>query len=226
MTLSKTRLNKKHKQIIASTLIGTTLITQTGLNIKQHNTILDITDTNNKLDSNNKDLSKELNNAKTAIKEQNILLVDLESKVNKQAQELLKLEQDKHELNSIIKELKSNNTNSVSRGSVSRTNTTGTPIQMTLTFYGEGAEENGGYAGIDCNGNALIAGTVASNVHKQGTQFKYNNQIFTVRDKGGSNFNSYNRLDVFVPRNKGESKQAYDKRISNYGKKTITMYQL
>lgn len=99
-------------------------------------------------------------------------------------------------------------------------------ITMTLTFYGDFAHENGGHQGIDAQGNKLIAGTVASNVYPMGTQFEYNGKIFTVRDRGGSNFNNYNRLDVFVPRNNGESDTEYANRISHYGKKTVVMYKL
>lgn len=101
----------------------------------------------------------------------------------------------------------------------------GTPVTITMTFYGDFAHENGGYEGIDCNGNKLVAGTVASNYYPQGTQFEFNGQIYTVRDRGGSNFNGANRLDVFVPRLKNESDSAYSKRIRQYGRKTVTMYK-
>ena len=101
----------------------------------------------------------------------------------------------------------------------------GTPVKMTMTFYGDFAHENGGYAGIDCNGDKLVAGTVASNYYSQGTQFEFNGQIFTVRDRGSSSFNSANRLDVFVPRLKNESDSSYSKRIREYGRKTVTMYR-
>lgn len=101
----------------------------------------------------------------------------------------------------------------------------GTPVKMTMTFYGDFAHENGGYAGIDCNGNKLVAGTVASNYYPQGTQFEFNGQIFTVRDRGSSSFNSANRLDVFVPRFKNESDSSYSKRIREYGRRTVTMYR-
>lgn len=101
----------------------------------------------------------------------------------------------------------------------------GTLVKMTMTFYGDFAHENGGYAGIDCNGNKLVAGTVASNYYPQGTQFEFNGQIFTVRDRGSSSFNSANRLDVFVPRLKNESDSSYSKRIREYGRRTVTMYR-
>ena len=101
----------------------------------------------------------------------------------------------------------------------------GTPVKMTMTFYGDFAHENGGYAGIDCNGNKLVAGTVASNYYPQGTQFEFNGQIFTVRDRGGSNFNNPNRLDVVVPRLNNESDSDYTKRIRHYGVKKVVMYK-
>ena len=105
------------------------------------------------------------------------------------------------------------------------TRSVGTPVKMTMTFYGDFAHENGGYAGIDCHGNKLVAGTVASNYYPQGTQFEFNGQIFTVRDRGSSSFNSANRLDVFVPRLKNESDSSYSKRIREYGRRTVTMYK-
>ena len=101
----------------------------------------------------------------------------------------------------------------------------GTPVKITMTFYGDFAHENGGYAGIDCNGDKLVLGTVASNYYPQGTQFEFNGQVFTVRDRGGSNFNSPNRLDVFVPRLKNESNRDYSNRIKEYGRRTVTMYK-
>lgn len=101
-------------------------------------------------------------------------------------------------------------------------------VDITMTFYGEGAEENGGYAGITCNGDKLVDGIVASNVWPQGTKFYCveENKIYTVSDRGGSNFNSYNRLDVFVPRYSGESKSEYDSRISRMGRKPVTMLRI
>lgn len=112
---------------------------------------------------------------------------------------------------------------SISRGGARQV---GTPIELTLTFYGDGAEENGGYAGINAYGDKLTAGTVASNVYPKGTQFRLSNgQVLTVQDRGGSNFNSYNRLDVFVPRLKGESDAQYEKRIASYGVKKVKAYK-
>ena len=101
-------------------------------------------------------------------------------------------------------------------------------VDITMTFYGEGAEENGGYAGITCNGDKLVDGIVASNVWPQGTKFYCveENKIYTVSDRGGSNFDSYNRLDVFVPRYSGESKSEYDSRISKMGRKPVTMLKI
>lgn len=102
----------------------------------------------------------------------------------------------------------------------------GTPIQMTITFYGDGADENGGYAGITATGAKLQDGMVASNYYAFGTKFKLNGKVYTVSDRGGSSFNSPNKLDVFIPRRAGESTSAYKARIRKYGKRTVTMYKL
>lgn len=114
-------------------------------------------------------------------------------------------------------------TQSVSRGRSVR----GTAITMTLTFYGDGANENGGYAGMNAYSQKLTAGTVASNVYPRGTKFSTpDGRILTVNDTGGKAFKNYNRLDVFLPRKPGESNIAYKKRISNLGKRTVTLYKL
>ena len=100
-----------------------------------------------------------------------------------------------------------------------------TPYELDKKFSDESIYENGGYAGRDAQGNKLVGGTVASNVYPFGTTFVFEGRTFTVRDRGGSNFNSYNRLDVFVPRLQGESNAAYKARISHYGVRTVTMYK-
>lgn len=110
----------------------------------------------------------------------------------------------------------------ISRGATSR----GTPITLKLSFYGDGADENGGYAGMDAQSGKLRAGTVASNVYPFGTQFYINGQIFTVRDRGGSHFDSPDRIDVFVPRRNGETKEEYKRRIREYGRKEVKATKL
>ena len=48
-------------------------------------------------------------------------------------------------------------------------------------------------------------------------------KIFTVADKGGSHFNSYNRVDCYILRQIEESDYQYYKRVNNMGHKTITV---
>ena len=118
------------------------------------------------------------------------------------------------------------NTTSTNTNKVNSTNKKGTPVSMTLTFYGDGADENGGYAGITASGQKLRDGMVASNYYPFGTKFELNGKIYTVSDRGGSGFNGPNNLDVFVPRRAGESTVAYKVRIMKYGKRKVTMYKL
>ena len=176
----------------------------------------DLTSTKEQVEELNKNKMKQIekiNELTNELKESNKINIELE-KVNDDLVDKVK---------SLEKELKAKEypTQFVK----SRSTMQGTPVEITMTFYGDFAHENGGYAGIDCNGNKLVAGTVASNYYPQGTQFEFNGQVFTVRDRGGSNFNSANRLDVFVPRLKNESDSSYSKRIRHYGRKTVTMYK-
>lgn len=219
----------KKKQIsylLVAALAGGTIIGE-GIGLyKLNQTIEDLQETKSqlefKIDSLNKTIKEKDNAIDNVTKERdnNKESLDKLQKENKVLNQ--KLEAKKKEEASAKLASADYPTQSISRGSVKR----GTPVKMTLTFYGDFAHENGGYTGIDAQGNKLVAGTVASNVYSFGTKFEFNGQVFTVRDRGGKNFNSSNRLDVFVPRKSGESNSAYSKRISSYGRKTVTMYKL
>lgn len=219
----------KKKQIsylLVAALAGGTIIGE-GIGLyKLNQTIEDLQETKSqlelKIDSLNKTIKEKDNTIDNVTKERdnNKESLDKLQKENKVLNQ--KLEAKKKEEASAKLASADYPTQSVSRGSVKR----GTPVKMTLTFYGDFAHENGGYTGIDAQGNKLVAGTVASNAYSFGTKFEFNGQVFTVRDRGGKNFNSSNRLDVFVPRKSGESNSAYAKRIRNYGRKTVTMYKL
>lgn len=220
-------LSKKQKSSLLVAILTGGLVIGEGIGLYNLNEDLkELHTQNNKLNNTVKSLGETLTERQNNIKE-----------LNKEKDDLTKSIEDlKKENKSLKKDLEAKKqkeasaklasadcpTQSVSRGSIKR----GTPVKMTLTFYGDFAHENGGYTGIDAQGNKLVAGTVASNVYSFGTKFEYNGQIFTVRDRGGRNFNSSNRLDVFVPRKSGESNSAYAKRIREYGRKTVTMYKL
>ena len=220
-------LSKKQKSGLLVAILTGGLVIGEGIGLYNLNENLkELHTQNNKLNNTVKSLGKTLTERQNNIK-----------KLNKEKDDLTKSIEDlKKENKSLKKDLEAKKqkeasaklasadcpTQSVSRGSIKR----GTPVKMTLTFYGDFAHENGGYTGIDAQGNKLVAGTVASNVYSFGTKFELNGQIFTVRDRGGKNFNSSNRLDVFVPRKSGESNSAYAKRIREYGRKTVTMHKL
>lgn len=95
---------------------------------------------------------------------------------------------------------------------------------FTLTFYTDLPSENGGYT-ITATGEKLRSGMVASNYHAIGTEIHLSGWgTYTVKDRGGSNFNSSNRLDVFIPRKNGESNASYLKRVNKMGIKTVKGY--
>ncbi len=95
---------------------------------------------------------------------------------------------------------------------------------FTLTFYTNLPSENGGYT-ITATGKSLSYGMVASNYYSLGKKIYLNGYgTMTVEDRGGSNFNSSSRLDVFIPRKSGESNTAYLSRVNSMGIQTVKGY--
>lgn len=96
--------------------------------------------------------------------------------------------------------------------------------EFILTFYTSLDCENG-YGAITCEGDSLQQGGVASNVYDLGTKIYLEGYGETiVNDRGGSNFNSSNRLDVFIEREYGESDYEYKQRVSKMGIVTVKGY--
>lgn len=87
-------------------------------------------------------------------------------------------------------------------------------IEFNLTYYSRSPQENGGY---NCTkyGTRLREGIVASNYWKRGTIIELQDgRRYVVEDTGSSNFDSPERLDVFV--------DTYDRNyVSKLGKTTI-----
>lgn len=123
------------------------------------------------------------------------------------------------------KENNPSNKKQLSRGGSLGANSLGDEIDITLTFYTSLAEENGGYAGITCTGGKLTPGMVANNVLPLGTEIHTSEfGTLTVSDRGGNNFDTIHRLDVFIARSDGESDWEYKKRVNDMGKVKIKGY--
>lgn len=92
--------------------------------------------------------------------------------------------------------------------------------KITVTFYCAIDDDiNGG--GITCHEVPARYGIVASNVYPQGTKIYLpsidKNRCFVVADKGGSDFDRYDRLDLFIERLPGEDDETYKKRAYSLG---------
>ena len=85
--------------------------------------------------------------------------------------------------------------------------------RVKLYFYTNLPEENGGYTTIANNYYSL-----GRNIYIEG----YGKKI--VRDRGGKGLNSKYKLDVYVPKKKGETNSQYKKRVNDMGVKTKTCY--
>lgn len=102
------------------------------------------------------------------------------------------------------------------------------PAQETktfyLSFYSSLPSMNGGYTGT-ASGAPLEYGVVASNVYPFYTRIYLEGWgIMTVLDRGGSHFDSSDRLDIFIPRKAGESDSAYISRLMALGRQTAQGY--
>lgn len=102
-----------------------------------------------------------------------------------------------------------------------------TQMTMELSFY-TGAEDEGGSE--SASGKPLAYGMCASNVYPFGTKFyikginglnALNDGVFTVEDRGGTDFYSANRLDIYI----GNGSDAKTK-ANNLGRQTCTAYKL
>ena len=231
-------LSKQHKSyLLVATLVvagltigGLGLHKINDLNNKVESLMKDKTKLERTIDSMDKDIKDKINTIDNITKERDNIK-ESHDKIKKEKDSLeynnkvlkQKLEAKKKESSAVAVASAEYPTQAVSRGR----SVAGTPVTMTLTFYGDGADENGGYAGMNAYSQKLTAGTVASNVYPRGTKFKTpDGRILTVNDRGGKAFKNYNRLDVFVPRKPGESNTQYKQRINNLGKKTVTLYKI
>lgn len=91
---------------------------------------------------------------------------------------------------------------------------------FTITFY---TELEGEGQGLTASGKRVAYGMVASNHLKFGTKIQLEGMgTFTVEDRGSAaHFNRIERIDVYVPRQKGESNATYQKRVAAMGVKKV-----
>jgi hypothetical protein len=96
-----------------------------------------------------------------------------------------------------------------------------------VSFYTGLDEENfEGCGGRNCLNQPLEKGMIANNSLPMGTKIFLDNDygIRTVADKGSSRFNSENRIDLYVTRWDGETREQWKHRAESYGIKTIRGY--
>ncbi|MEI2420878.1 hypothetical protein V6O07_11445, partial [Arthrospira platensis SPKY2] len=112
------------------------------------------------------------------------------------------------------------------------------PATFNITFYTDGADENGGYAGMVANNKKIQPGMVAGGDRSQfGTKIvipSFGKNIvglegvntFTIEDLMHSKeyAKAPNRIDVYVPRLPGEDSTAYSKRVNSYGRYEVKGY--
>lgn len=95
--------------------------------------------------------------------------------------------------------------------------------EFILTYYTDLNSENG-YGAVNCLGERLEHTMIASNYYPLGTKIVIDGVTYEVRDRGSSRFNNPKRLDMFIPRNQGESNREYYKRVNNMGVRKVKGY--
>ena len=96
-----------------------------------------------------------------------------------------------------------------------------------LSFYTDLNCENG-FGNITATGKILKDGIIANNFLDFGTKVYIEGfGVKTVEDRGSKKyFNTVSKVDVFVPRNNGESDSEYYKRVNDLGRKNVDGYVL
>jgi 3D (Asp-Asp-Asp) domain-containing protein len=98
--------------------------------------------------------------------------------------------------------------------------------EFILTFYTSLESENSSAGAVTCQNKPLTTGGVANNVIPQNTKIYLEGygQV-TVNDRGSDKyFGVDNRLDVYIPREPGESDRQYSRRVNNYGIQKVQGY--
>ncbi|WP_160689153.1 3D domain-containing protein [Clostridium sp. C2-6-12] len=98
--------------------------------------------------------------------------------------------------------------------------------EFILTFYTSLESENSSAGAVTCQNKPLTPGGVANNVIPQNTKIYLEGygQV-TVNDRGSDKyFGVDNRLDVYIPREPGESNRQYSRRVNNYGIQKVQGY--
>lgn len=100
--------------------------------------------------------------------------------------------------------------------------------EFILTFYTSLESENSSAGAVTCQNKPLTPGGVANNVIPQNSKIYLEGygQV-TVNDRGSDKyFGVDNRLDVYIPREPGESDRQYSRRVTNYGIQKVQGYIL
>ncbi len=183
------------KNIATGVIIATTLAVTTVSNINKSNTIKELIETKTKLEQSNAKANKENIEIKKSLQNE---IDQLNDKIKKQQNDYEKLEKENANLKKELSSLR----------------------KFELTYYTSLPRENGGYTTTAIQ-TKLRSGVIASNYYSIGTKISIGGKVYIVEDRGGSEFNSPNRLDVLIERNAGESDSEYYKRVSSMGRKHV-----
>lgn len=216
----KLSISHSHKKVDSSTLLKGTNKVQTAGKDGQREIITETVYVNGEVES-----EEVLSSSVTQEPQTEITLVGTKEVVVKKAKaEVKKLAPQTQKTSTAKKTSTSTSTNKTTTSQSTSSEDNKNWKSFTLSFYTDLPSENGGYT-VTATGEKLRSGMVASNYYAIGTNIYLSGWgSYTVKDRGGSNFNSSNRLDVFIPRKSGESNGTYLNRVNKMGLKTVKGY--
>lgn len=107
---------------------------------------------------------------------------------------------------------------------------TGVSIRLLATYYGNSASQCGNDKGIMADGRQVFYGAIAvPQSISLGSKIVMDKsgREFIASDRGNPKYicelgENYYRVDIFIPRNEGESTHAYEKRVRDMGTDDVT----
>ena len=142
-----------------------------------------------------------------------------ENKIKEKDKSIEDMNNSIKDMNKSIEDLK-NNIKSLEEDKEKLKKELANTVNLELTYYTTLPCENGGYTTTAIQ-TRLRHGVIASNYYPIGTKILIEGTVYTVEDRGSSNFDGPNRLDVLVERRSGEYDSEYLKRVNNMGRKKV-----
>lgn len=217
--------------IIQSVMINKKLTSLEQKNTKLDNKLAEMENSLNNIDFEIEKIKKDIEENQKLIDEKQQSIDDLENKVNTLETSTKEKETEVVQQTTAVKARSVDTNNEVDTvASIKETygleDKSAKEVTFHISFYTSLACENGGWANLTASGKTLADGMVANNHLPFGTKIYVEGYgLKTVEDRGSSKyFTDETKIDIFVPRQSGESDTEYRNRVKAMGRQDIKGY--